>query len=143
MPSILRVLDDSAQTHEVVLLERHGQQLRLQSPLHIAPGTAVQLRLEGDLLLGESAASIAASDHFEITMHASQVMPASWRPHPEWRALDSGRAVMGSLIALNAQLMLYEERRGSFDGAVGTAGTRTECTAIGGIDDPIHFTSKS
>jgi hypothetical protein len=49
----------------------------------------VQLKLEGDLLLGESAASVAGSDHFEITMHAQEVLLASWELHPEWRALDS------------------------------------------------------
>ncbi len=31
--------------------------------------------------------------------------------HPDWRALDSEESVMGSLLALNARLMFYEERK--------------------------------
>jgi hypothetical protein len=105
----LKVLDASAQTHEVVLLERDGGRLRLQSPSPIAPGTAAQLRLEGEILLGEVTVSIPRIGHFEVGMQAHEVLPDSW--HEAWAALDSAESVMGSLVALNARLVFYEEQR--------------------------------
>ena len=111
MSHSLKVLDPSAQTHEVVLLERHGRRLRLQSPLPIAPGTAVQLKLEGELLLGEIAASIPQVGYFEVGMQAQGVLLDSWRPHPDWGTVDTEDSVMGSLVALNARLEFHEEER--------------------------------
>jgi hypothetical protein len=111
MPSILRVLDALTQTHEVELLERHGSRFLLQSPSPIAPGTAVQLRLEGELLLGEIGVSVPRGGHFEVGMRAKEVLLDSWHPHPDWGARDSEESVMGSLSALNAHLEFYEEQR--------------------------------
>ena len=111
MPNILKVLDVSDQTQEVVLSERHGGRLRLKSPLPISPGSAVQLKLEGELLLGEVTASMPRCDDFEVVMEAREVLFDSWHLHPEWNTLDSEKSVMGSLLALNARLELIEEER--------------------------------
>jgi hypothetical protein len=111
MTNILRVLDASAQAYEVVLLERHGPVLLLKSPSPVAPDTALQLRLEGELLLGEATASIPRNGHFEVWMRAQEVLADSWHPHSDWSALDTEESVLGSLRALNSHLVFYEERR--------------------------------
>ena len=111
MPTVLKVLGNLAQTYKVVLLDRYGTRLRLQSPLPIARGAAVQLKLEGELLLGEVAASIPGSGHFEIWMLAKESLLDSWHPNQEWSSLDSNESVMGSLVALNVHLASYENWR--------------------------------
>jgi hypothetical protein len=117
MPNILRVLDASAQTYEVALLERHGRVLLLKSPSPFAPDTALQLRLEGELLLGEVTGSIPRNGYFEVWMRAQEVMAGCWLG-PDWSALDTGESVLGSLGVLNAHLMFYEQRwRTHRDGA--------------------------
>lgn len=109
MPNILKVLGGSLQTQEVVLLERNGRRLRLQSPSPIAPGSAVQLKLEEELLLGEIIASTPRGGHFEVGMEAQGVLHDSWRPDPEWSALDSEESVIGSLVTLNECLLFHEK----------------------------------
>lgn len=44
----------------------------------------------------------------EATGRFEKTLSAPLCPHPEWAALDSESSVMGSLLALNAQLMWYE-----------------------------------
>jgi len=109
MPNVLKVLGGSLQTQEVVLLERNGRRLRLQSPSPIAPGSAVQLKLEEELLLGEIIASTPRGGDFEIGIEAQEVLHDSWRPDSEWSALDSEESVIGSLVTLNACLLLHEK----------------------------------
>ena len=111
MPHNLKVLDGSARTHDVVLLERRGRKLLLQSPTPINPGTLTQLKLEGELLFGEVVVSTPRSSHFEIGMEARETLPDSWHPHPDWETLDSEESVMGSLLAMNARLMFHENQR--------------------------------
>ena len=111
MPNVLRVLGNLPQTYKVVVLDRYGTRLRLQSPLPIARGAAVQLQLEGEQLLGEIAASIPGTGHFEIWMLAQESLLDSWHPNQEWNGLDSNESVMGSLVALDLHLVSYEKQR--------------------------------
>jgi hypothetical protein len=111
IPCVLRALDASARKYDVALLERDPRRLRLRSSLSIAPGTAAQLKLAGERLLGEVTASISRSGHFEVWVHLREVLPDSWQPHPDWNLQDSEESVAGSLAALNAQLMLHEKQR--------------------------------
>jgi hypothetical protein len=111
MQNILKVLDERAKTLEVVLLERQGRRLRLQSPLPLAAGTCAQLSLEGELLLCEVTASTEQSGSFEVGMRAQEVLRDSWDPHGAWTALRSGESVMRSLVALHTHLASYEKRR--------------------------------
>ena len=113
MPNVLKVLDASAQTHEVVLLERSGHRLRLQSPSRIAPGTATQLKLEGELLLCEVTASLTRNGIFEVWLQAREALRDSW--DLDWRGLDSKESVMGSLVKLNAHLVFHEKQRAHRD----------------------------
>ena len=116
-PNILKVLDASAQTYEVALLERHGRVMLLKSPSDIAPDTALQLRLEGELILGEVTASVPRNGHFEVWMRAQEVMAGCWLG-PDRSAFDTDESVMGSLGVLNAHLVFYEQRwRTHRDGA--------------------------
>lgn len=108
---VLTVLDMPDQTHEVVLLERHGPALLLQCPLPFAPHTALQLRLDHELLLGEVTDSRPKNSHFEVRMQAQESLADSWNLHSEWNAMDTEESVMGSLVALNAHLAFYEHRR--------------------------------
>lgn len=111
VPCVLRALDPSARRHDVVVLARDRQHLRLQSLMPIAPGTAAQLKLEGESLLGEITASIARNGHFEIWVQLREVLRDSWQPHPDWNIQDSEESMAGSLAALNARLMFHELQR--------------------------------
>ncbi|MEO8592010.1 MAG: hypothetical protein ABI759_01700 [Candidatus Solibacter sp.] len=111
MPYMLKVLDATIQTHEVVLLERNRRYLQLESPTHLTVDTAVQLRIDGDTLLGEVTASIPRNGHFVLAVRAREVLPGSWHPHPDWSALDTEESVCGSLAALNSHLVFYEKQR--------------------------------
>ena len=111
MSDILTVLTTQFQTHEVVVLERNRSRLRLQCPRPVTLGSAIQLKLSGELLLGEVTGSMTGNDHFEIDIEACEVLYDSWRLHPEWSALDSSQSLTGSLIALNNHLELCEKGR--------------------------------
>lgn len=110
MTNILKTLDVSAQNYEVQLLERHGRQLWLESATPIAPGTAAQLSLDGETLVGEVVSSISRCGHFELAMQAQDAPAGAWLPNPAWGALDSEQSVVGSLAALNARLVFYENQ---------------------------------
>jgi len=108
MPNFLKVLDSSAQSHEVVLLERDGHRLRLRSPFPIASGAPAQLTLQGEVLLGEVTLSIPRPGYFEIGLKAQQVLTGSGHIHAAWREIYSGKSILGSLVALNERLVFEE-----------------------------------
>jgi len=109
MLNILRVLGASARTQEVLVLERKGRHLRLQSLLPILAGTVGQIRLDGELLLGEVNTSIPRSGHFEVGVQLFEALQDSWHAHQDWRTMDSEKSVSGSLAALNASLSSFDK----------------------------------
>lgn len=111
MLNILNVLDASKQSREVVLMGRHGRRLTLRSTLPISPGTSAELKLHGELLLGEVVASVGRIDHYDIEMQVREVVHDSWHPKPEWSGMDSDESVMTSLIALGSRLQFYADQQ--------------------------------
>jgi hypothetical protein len=100
----------SVHTVEVVVLKDQGRRLHVLGPLPFAPGTAVQLRVKGKFLQGEVDAPVPQHGQSEAGIQAPEAPPCPSHSHPNWGVKDSVESVMGSLLALNARLMFYEER---------------------------------
>ena len=111
MPILLKVLAGVQQTDEVALLKREGVTFRLKCPSAIAPGTAAQLTLAGEMVLGEITTSIEQTGYFEVELKAQHVLRSASHWNLESSGGDSKESLMGSLSALNAHLMRFERHQ--------------------------------
>ena len=110
MLNLLRLLGASAQTHKVVLLERHGRELRLECPVAMEPGTNLRIWLEGELLPGEVTRSSSDSGDLALGLHRQEVLLNCW-PRSKWSIPESENSVVGSLAALDSRLKFLEQQR--------------------------------
>lgn len=108
MLNILMPLDASVPFPESELLPL-GQLPPLQNVLPLAPGTALPLPSRGRLILVEVGAALESSLKLEAGAQLREGFPDSG--HSEWIAPDSPESLMGSLLALNAHLLYYEQRQ--------------------------------
>ncbi len=110
MPDPLKTQAASVTKAEVVVLKHHGHQFRVLSPMSLVPGKAVMLKVDGESLQCEVAASIPPQgERSKCGKQMQESVPVPSQSPPDWDARDSVESVMGSLIALNAQLTFYEE----------------------------------
>jgi len=109
MPESSKTPAAPVQSLETVVLKHHGCQFRVLSPAPLTPGTAVVLTANGESLLCEVA--LPGPTQREQSERAKPKQDSGPAPAiQDWRVRDSVESVLGSLLALNAQLTFYEER---------------------------------
>ena len=106
MPHIPKALEALAKVLATFKGQAFGTPLRIQAPLSKEHGPVVQLEVTG---CRDDSASVPQGGALDAVMSAQVALPDAGCPNRS--GPGSNESVMASLIALNAQLLLYE--RGS------------------------------